>query len=89
MILLLFTISSLLLISIILVRKSLWVSVKDANNITFQQSFFCWFTMADINNTTAGKNWVYALNNLTNAVIMFCFVVMLICVVLTGIGMLS
>jgi hypothetical protein len=87
MILLLFAFSTILFISIFLLKKSLWLSVKNANAMSFQQSFFCWFTLSDINNKTSLKNWIYALNNVTTLIMLFCMLIMLICLVLTGIAM--
>lgn len=73
-IVLLFTI--LLCMGLFFTKKTIWQSTKQQTEISLIESFFCWFTSKDFVKNTHNK-WVYAFSNLTNLLLLLCFLIIL------------
>jgi hypothetical protein len=59
-------------------KKTVWQSSKGQTQVSLTESFFCWFTSKDFVQN-AQNRWVYAFSNLTNALLLLCFLVILVC----------
>lgn len=57
-------------------KKSVWQSNQAQTEVSLTESFFCWFTSKDFVQNAQNK-WVYAFSNLTNALLVLCFLVIL------------
>jgi hypothetical protein len=57
-------------------KKTVWQSSKGQTQVSLNESLFCWFTSKDFVQN-AQNRWVYAFSNLTNVLLLVCFMVIL------------
>ena len=77
----------LLAICTAIIKKKIWFSLNGFDNLSLEQSFFCWFTFSDFGKSNqASTRFVFILSNITNLVITICLLIMLVCAALIGLS---
>ncbi len=70
-----------------LLKKRVWAPIQSLDNVSVNQSFFCWFTFNDIGNPQNNNlKWIYISNNIINVFMFLSCLMVLISFVILGLG---
>jgi len=82
-----FVLAILFAFFIFMLKKRVWAPIERIDNVSVKQSFFCWFTLNDIDNPENNNlKWIYISNNIINIFMFMCCLMILISFVIIGLG---